>query len=183
MQLIDCCLLEVETLQYKPRPLIAAFMYIVIGKDFEQFTTEIIVERFPSSSLYLLDPNFAFNNLFARYLELYFGIELEELLPSIQYASTFAGLEVCTKLPSVVEGNKKEIANVGNNNAGPLRRLPGLPDAPPGRAQVRLPKKGNPAASLSLYSPAASSFEPCSTTRSADLMSGTPIQQPFGRTS
>jgi hypothetical protein len=112
MQLIDCALLEVDTLQYKPRPLIAAFMYIVIGKEFDQFTTEIIVERFPSSSLYLLDPTFAFNNLFSRYLELYFGIELEELLPSIQYASTFAGLEVSTKLPSVVEGNKKEIANV-----------------------------------------------------------------------
>lgn len=115
MQLIDCCLLEVDTLQYKPRPLIAAFMYIVIGIEFDQFTTEIVVERFPSSSLYLLEPNFAFNNLFARFLEIHFGIELEELLPSIQYASTFAGLEVSTKLPSVVESNRNEIATVGSS--------------------------------------------------------------------
>lgn len=112
MQLIDCAILEVDTLQYKTRPLVAAFMYIVIGIEYNQFTLETVVERFPSSSLYLLDPSYALNNLFGRYLEHYFGIELEELLPGIQFASSFAGLEVSTKLPSVAVNNKEVVAAV-----------------------------------------------------------------------
>lgn len=110
---MDCAILDVDTLQYKARPLVAAFMYIVIGIEYGQFTTETVVERFPSSSLYLLDPSYALNNLFGRYLEHYFGIELEELLPSIQFASTFSSLESSTKLPSVAVNNKDVVASVG----------------------------------------------------------------------
>ena len=60
MQLLDCALLDVHTLQYKLRPLVGAFMYIVLGKDFKQFELDQITERFPTSSLYLLDKTFAF---------------------------------------------------------------------------------------------------------------------------
>ncbi len=34
MQLIDCVILDVQTLQYKPRTLIASFMYMTLGKYF-----------------------------------------------------------------------------------------------------------------------------------------------------
>ena len=94
MQLLDCSLLDIQTLQYKLRPLVAAFMYIILGKDYSQFTLETIIEMFPNSSKYLLDKNFAFNDLFAKFLERYFGFQLEDLLPCIQYASTFFSLPV-----------------------------------------------------------------------------------------
>ena len=38
MQLIDCTVLDIQTLQYKPRVLIASMMYILLGKYFKNFT-------------------------------------------------------------------------------------------------------------------------------------------------
>lgn len=31
MQLIDCSLLEIQTLQYKPKILVLSFMYLILG--------------------------------------------------------------------------------------------------------------------------------------------------------
>ena len=112
MQLIDCALLDVQTLQYKLRPLIASFMYIILGKDFEQFTLPQIIETFPASSLYLLDQTFAFNNLFSDFLQKNFGLELEDLLPCIQYASTYFNLEICKDLPLAVKLNPEGVTDV-----------------------------------------------------------------------
>ena len=112
MQLLDSALLDIQTLQYKLRPLVAAFMYIIIGRDFDQFNKDQIIEQFPSSSLYLLDGNFAFNNLFAKFLELHFGLALTDLLPNIQYASTFFSLEMSWDLPSIFKLNRKGLLEV-----------------------------------------------------------------------
>jgi len=112
MQLLDCALLDVQTLQYKLRPLVASFMYIILGKDFEQFTLNQIVQTFRSSSLYLLDKTFAFNNLFADFLENFCGLELEDLLPCIQYASTFFCLDISKDYPKIVKANAKAIQDV-----------------------------------------------------------------------
>lgn len=98
MQLLDCALLDAQTLQYKLHPLVAAFMYILLGKDFKQFTLEQITETFSQSSKYLLNKEFAFNNLFAIFMEKNFSFELEDLLPCIQYASTFFSLPLSMKL-------------------------------------------------------------------------------------
>ena len=32
MQLVDCSILNIETLQYQPRVLVSSFLYILIGK-------------------------------------------------------------------------------------------------------------------------------------------------------
>lgn len=32
MQLLDCSILDVQTLQYKPKTLVCSFMYLVLGK-------------------------------------------------------------------------------------------------------------------------------------------------------
>lgn len=109
MQLLDCALLDVHTLQYKLRPLVGAFMYIVLGKDFKQFELDQITERFPTSSLYLLDKTFAFNDLFSKFLEHSMALQLEELLPTIQYASTFFNLPICQQPPSIVKMNPKSV--------------------------------------------------------------------------
>ena len=103
MQLLDCALFDIQTLQYKLRPLVAAFMYIILGKDYGQFSLDQIIEKFPSSSLYLLDKNFAFNDLFSKFLESNLGFELVDLLSYIQYASTYFSLPICQKPPSIVK--------------------------------------------------------------------------------
>lgn len=98
-QYIDCAVLDVKTLQYKQRAIVAAFLYIIIGKYFKQFTNEQIVNEFPRSSLYLLDESFAFNNLFKCFMKKCFGFNLPDLLPTIQFASTFFPLEINLDYP------------------------------------------------------------------------------------
>lgn len=112
MQLLDCSLLDVETLIYQLRPLVASFMYIILGKDFEQFTLRKIVEDFPTSSKYLLGRSYAFNDLFSNFLQNCCGLELLDLLPSIQYASSFFSLEIDKSLPMVARSNPEVVREV-----------------------------------------------------------------------
>ena len=112
MQLIDCSVLEIQTLQYKPRTLIASFMYMTLGKHFKQFTSQQIYEEFPKSSLYLIDQQYAFNDLFGDFLVYSFGFQLVDLLPSIQYASTFFKLPLNFDLPTAAKINKENVLEV-----------------------------------------------------------------------
>lgn len=116
MQLIDLCLLEVQTLQYNTRAIVASFMYIVIGKKLEQFSSRQVLEEFPYSSLYLLDQSFAYNRFFGEFVEKAFNFNLTDLLPTIQFASTFCALPVEVEFPlaakmdpqGVLEGHFEE---------------------------------------------------------------------------
>jgi len=51
-QLLDTALMDVQTLQYNFRDLVAAFMYIILGIDYDQFTNEQVVSNFPAQSTY-----------------------------------------------------------------------------------------------------------------------------------
>ncbi len=73
MQILDCMILDVQTLQYKPRALLASLFYLLIGKYYEQFTDDQIIKHFPKSSIYLLDDEYAYNDLFADFLRCSFG--------------------------------------------------------------------------------------------------------------
>jgi hypothetical protein len=112
MQIIDCALLDSQTLQYKPRALIASLMYILLGKYFGSFTIQQIFESFPYNSQYLLDTKNEFNDLFGDFLTYSFGFELIDLLPSIQYVSTYINLPVSLDLPKVVKMNKENVLEV-----------------------------------------------------------------------
>lgn len=112
MQLIDCACVDVQTLQYKPRTLIASFLYIVLGKHYKQFTVDQIYDEFPRSSLYLLDQEYAFNDLFGDFLLYSFGFQLVDLLPGIQYASTFFKLPLNFDLPTAAKINKENVLEV-----------------------------------------------------------------------
>lgn len=118
MQLVDCAVLEVRTLQYKARPLLASFLYILIGIEYRQFTPEMVVQEFPACSVYLLAQDYAFNDLYAKFLEIFFGMTLEELLPSIQYAANFFGLAPNFDLPRAVTENKEPSPKVGFADQG-----------------------------------------------------------------
>ena len=88
-------------------------MYIVLGMKYKQFSLEQIVEEFPTSSMYLLDEEeYAFNNLFGYFMYYYFGIELIDLLPTIQYASTYFYFSIELRLPSIIDYKRDEISDV-----------------------------------------------------------------------
>jgi hypothetical protein len=112
MQLIDTSILDVQTLQYKQRALIAAFLYVLLGKEYRQFSVDKIVEEFPYSSLYLLDESFAFNDLYSHFMNQYFGMSLLDLLPTIQYVSTYFSLPVNINLPVAAKIDKENVLQV-----------------------------------------------------------------------
>lgn len=63
--------------------------------------------------MYLLDQEeYALSNLFGYFLNSYFAIELVDLLPTIQYASTYFNFEIEYRLPSITEYKKEELLDV-----------------------------------------------------------------------
>ena len=124
------------------RPLVAAFMYIIVGKEFEQFSQETVVHDFPTCSIYMLGQEYAFNSLFGKFMEVFFGMALEELLPFIQYAATFISLEPNFNFPSIADDNRNETLSVGCvSNSGIFRGFPRLPNPPSFFPQLYTPKK------------------------------------------
>ena len=114
MQLIDITALDIQTLQYKPRALLASLMYLLLGKHYKQFSTEQILEEFPRSSYFLINEEIEFNVLFQDFLIYSFGFQLCELLPSVQYASTFFILKMNYDLPTAAKVNKENVLDVKN---------------------------------------------------------------------
>jgi len=112
MQLVDCALLEVESLQYRPRALILSFLYLVLGKNYQQFDETQIIEQMPLFNPNLLNREFIFNDLFANFIFCCLGTELFELLPYIQYCSKFFGLNLNYDLPNATKINKKHVLEV-----------------------------------------------------------------------
>ena len=112
MQLIDCSILDVETLQYKPRALILSFIYLVIGKSYKQFTDKQIAEEMCKCNANLLSKEYLFNDLFANFLEFSIGADICELLPYIQYCSKLFNLKLNYELPIAVKINKQYVLEV-----------------------------------------------------------------------
>ena len=112
MQLIDITALDIQTLQYKPRALLASIMYLLLGKHYKQFSAEQILEEFPRSSYFLINEEIEFNVLFQDFLIYSFGFQLCELLPSVQYASTFFILKMNYDLPTAAKVNKENVLDV-----------------------------------------------------------------------
>lgn len=99
-QLVDLASLDIATLQYSPRALIASGMYVLLAFHFGQATKEDIIERFTKSSSFVT-AQCPFNDLFSHYLHTSFGYELPELLPTIQFMSPFMGLPFSYVTPSI----------------------------------------------------------------------------------
>lgn len=109
IQLLDTAIMDIQTLQYNFRDLVAAFMYIILGRDYEQFSSEQIVNSFPQQSTYLQETTMAFNNQYADFISTHFGCELDQLLPYIQYASTYFALELSFDIPAAQSSDQDQI--------------------------------------------------------------------------
>jgi len=54
MQLLDCAILDIQTVQYKPKILVISLLYLLLGKEFNEFSKKKIVNEFPRTSTYIL---------------------------------------------------------------------------------------------------------------------------------
>ena len=109
IQILDISLLDVKTLQYKTRAIVASTLYLLLAYHFGQATRHQIYQTFVHSS-HFLNPNFPFNDLFTDFLTQSFGFALPELLPTIQYMATFLAIPFNYDLPSVA--NNQQILDV-----------------------------------------------------------------------
>ena len=115
IQLIDCVLLNVETLQYKNRALVASFFYLIIGKYYKQFTLSEIIHEIPVSSYFLFTDTQGLTHIFKEFLKYSFGYQLEDLLPSIQYVANFFSLPISYDVPNAARIDPENVLRVSCN--------------------------------------------------------------------
>ncbi|CAD8102666.1 unnamed protein product [Paramecium sonneborni] len=97
-QLIDCTLLDIQTLQYMPRTIVASFMYLIISFQLNVFEIDML-EIMSRTSMFLLNRDNQFNIIFGQFVTITFGFALQDILPAIQYAVGFYELEINYETP------------------------------------------------------------------------------------
>eukprot|EP00826_Nyctotherus_ovalis_P034303 TRINITY_DN2835_c0_g3_i2.p1 TRINITY_DN2835_c0_g3~~TRINITY_DN2835_c0_g3_i2.p1 ORF type:complete len:125 (+),score=24.26 TRINITY_DN2835_c0_g3_i2:73-447(+) len=84
--------------RYHPRAIVASALYVVLALCCELASKEEIAMFFRRGSQFL-NALHSFNELFGCFLETEFGFCLQELLPTIQYISTFMSLPFDYQMP------------------------------------------------------------------------------------
>ena len=107
-QYIDFALLDIQTLQYKNRTLAAAFLYLTLVLKLQLHSTDQVSTKFKKESHFILSKT-PFNNLFSRFLFESFGFPLEEILPTVQYCSSFTVLPVRFQLPVLLRDDDEPL--------------------------------------------------------------------------
>jgi hypothetical protein len=105
-------MLDAQSLQFKPRILLASFMYLVLAWHYRVFTLKHIQEEIGSSSRFLLEgrnnkyfhllEGNEFNSFFGAFVRFTFGFNLVDLLPAIQFASSFFVLQFQDHVPQQI---------------------------------------------------------------------------------
>lgn len=67
MQYLDCAMLDIQTVQYRPKTLACSVLYLVLGKEGGEFSKKRIVGEFPRTSIFFLEDT-PFNALFRAFL-------------------------------------------------------------------------------------------------------------------
>lgn len=117
-QLIDVVILDAATLQYHPRAVAASALYVVLALSCELASREEIAAVFCRGSQFL-NALHSFNEVFGYFVESEFGLCLQELLPAIQYVSTFMSLPFDYQLPENETGagyNFEELISLQTHN-------------------------------------------------------------------
>jgi len=88
-------------------------IYIVLGLAYEQFSLKQVVQNFYKSSLYLVNHELQINAFFSKFLSTFnFGFELLDLLPTIQYVSTYFILPKSYDIPEPIKARMDQIQEV-----------------------------------------------------------------------
>ncbi|EGR29663.1 n-terminal domain protein [Ichthyophthirius multifiliis] len=112
MQIIDCSIMNIKTIGFEKKIIIASLMYLVLGKSFKVFNTNDIVNIFQDSYSFLLDPSCIFNELFQAFLNESFGLQLLDLLHTIQYLCQYFTISFNFDLPRAAKINQESLLQV-----------------------------------------------------------------------
>ena len=103
MQMVDLSLLSVKTLQYSSKLLIASTMFLVLSRNFNQYTNRDILSQFSSLS-FLKEKNY-FNNVYDNFIKFFFNDVkfAEDLSPVISFISKFFNLNFDYEIPNFID--------------------------------------------------------------------------------
>lgn len=76
MQILDCAMLDIQTLQYRPKIIVFSLLYLVLGKNLGEYQNINIINDFPRTSRFLVNNYSNFNTLMKLFVEESFGIQL-----------------------------------------------------------------------------------------------------------
>ena len=116
MQILDLVTLNVEIYQYPTRTVIAAILYLLIGKYFREFSLQEILGEFAQQSTFLFRDVTGFNLIYSEFLRKSFRLEIEEILPAIQFVSSYFAVKICYELPYAARRNPDEVLTVRFRN-------------------------------------------------------------------
>lgn len=85
--------------------LVAGAIYIILCVNIGLFETDEVVKYFSKSSLYLLDDSIEFNSVYSKFIMACFQIEIEEIIPFVQYCSKFFSLQMDNSLPTACKND------------------------------------------------------------------------------
>lgn len=106
IQILDVLLLDIETLQYNQRAIIASLMYLMIGKHYQQFDLSTVVNEFSRSSAFLSKELLPYNSFFSQFLKIYFELEMEDLFSTIQYVAPYFAVKISFETPIAMKQDK-----------------------------------------------------------------------------
>lgn len=99
-QIIDCSLLDTNTLFFNQRGIVMSTFYLILGLYYNLWTIETLKKQEFLSNILDNQEFLIFNQNYNKFLKLIMGIELAELLPYINYLSNFFKLEFNYQIPS-----------------------------------------------------------------------------------
>ena len=87
MQIIDATTLDIVSLQYKPRAIIASALYLVNGMKYFNISPQQLFDDLKSKTFQITESEYS--EMFNEFLDVSFGFSLDELIPTIEYLISF----------------------------------------------------------------------------------------------
>ena len=97
MQILDIVKMNIDSLLYDNRQVVAAVIYLILATQFKIYF--IHQKGFTTSIEEFVDLTNPFNKVFQQFLKQSFGFDLVFLNPVIKYASAFMQIQFQYKLP------------------------------------------------------------------------------------
>jgi len=117
--LIDLINMDIKSLQYNKQILACAVLYILLIIQYGAYTFTEILQIFPNSSKFLFENN-QINTHFNEFCKKFIHIDLNELLPGIQYVANYIDMPFECEIPvsgvSELNGSYEEYLNTQTFN-------------------------------------------------------------------
>jgi hypothetical protein len=111
-QILDLIILNIDSLQYPNRTLVAGILYLLAGKSFKEFDSNQILDEITCDSNFLYRDITGFNQIFSEFLKKSFSFDLSEIVPAIQYVAQYFAVKICYDLPIAAKKSPDTVLSV-----------------------------------------------------------------------